>query len=307
MSYHILSINSPNCTITCSKGQLIYIDSSQQKKTIPLEDVASIVIASFNAQLTSSFLISAASHKISVILCEAHKPAAILLPADRASDTELLIKLSQLSSNFKANLWTKTVQAKCLNQLNLAIQWDASHPLIDQFKTIASRPNNNKEALCAKMFWNVFAHHHDSTFTRNQDEDGINSLLNYGYAVLLSSVLQKLFALGIDPTFGIFHRPREHATPLAYDLMEPFRPIIDANVSRWIFAQENQSPLQINEQFKRHIVASLQASIIYDYKSLTLQEAIEQVCRSFRQAVIHQSLLKYKPWKTSTIKWAGSL
>lgn len=30
-------------------------------------------------------------------------------------------------------------------------------------------------------------------------------LLNYGYAALLSTILQKLFAVGLDPTFGISH------------------------------------------------------------------------------------------------------
>lgn len=55
----------------------------------------------------------------------------------------------------------------------------------------------------------------------------MNALLNYGYAVLLSTVLQKLFGVGLDPTFGIFHATREQATPLAYDLMEPFRPCVE--------------------------------------------------------------------------------
>jgi CRISPR/Cas system-associated endonuclease Cas1 len=50
----------------------------------------------------------------------------------------------------------------------------------------------------------------------------VNALLNYGYAVLLSTVLQKRFAVGLDPTWGLSHAPRERATPPAYDLMVPF-------------------------------------------------------------------------------------
>lgn len=50
-------------------------------------------------------------------------------------------------------------------------------------------------------------------FTRARAGGGWNSLLNYGYAVLLSTVLQKLFALGLDPTFGISHATRERQHP----------------------------------------------------------------------------------------------
>ena len=63
---------------------------------------------------------------------------------------------------------------------------------------------------------------------------GLNHLLNYGYAVLLSTVLQKLFCVGLDPTFGISHVTRERSTPLAYDLMEPFRPCVDWRVATWV-------------------------------------------------------------------------
>jgi hypothetical protein len=49
---------------------------------------------------------------------------------------------------------------------------------------------------------------------------GFNGLLNSGYAVLLSTILQELFGVGLDPTFGVSHVPRERSNPPAYDLME---------------------------------------------------------------------------------------
>jgi CRISPR-associated protein Cas1 len=71
-------------------------------------------------------------------------------------------------------------------------------------------------------------------FTREREAGGVNALLNYGYAVLLSTMLQKLFGVGLDPTFGINHVVRERSTPLAYDLMEPFRPCVDWRVAQWV-------------------------------------------------------------------------
>ncbi len=71
-------------------------------------------------------------------------------------------------------------------------------------------------------------------YVRDRGRGGLNDLLNYGYAVLLSTVLQKLFGVGLDPTFGISHVARERSTPLAYDLMEPFRPCVDWRVMQWV-------------------------------------------------------------------------
>ncbi len=69
-------------------------------------------------------------------------------------------------------------------------------------------------------------------------------MLNYGYAVLLSTVLQKLFGVGLDPTFGISHVARERSTPLAYDLMEPFRTCVDWRVIQWVQQHNGHPPSQ---------------------------------------------------------------
>lgn len=308
MSYHILSINTANCTITCAHKQLVFIDAEGATKTLPIEDIGAMVISSFNAKLSSNFLIEAAKQKIGLILCELHKPACILLPIDRASDTDILVKLANLKAQFKERLWQKTVQAKCENQFHLAQQWNPAHPALSSFQTLIDSTSTYKEAECAKLFWKIFADTHlpDQKFTRNRNEDGANALFNYGYAVLLSCILQKLLALGIDPTFGIFHRPREHATPLAYDLMEPFRPCFDANITRWISLPSSDDHPGVSDPCRRHIVMTLQAVVQHNGKEYELQEVIETVCRSFRKTLSSQTIAPYQPWKISTIKWAGS-
>ena len=48
-------------------------------------------------------------------------------------------------------------------------------------------------------------------------------LLNFGYALLYRDVLQAIIAVGLEPAFGFFHRPRSAAHPLVLDLMELFR------------------------------------------------------------------------------------
>ena len=58
---------------------------------------------------------------------------------------------------------------------------------------------------------------------RRPPRDRINALLSFGYALLYRDVLQAIMSVGLEPSFGFFHRPRSAAHPLALDLMELFR------------------------------------------------------------------------------------
>ena len=58
---------------------------------------------------------------------------------------------------------------------------------------------------------------------RRPPRDPINALLSFGYALLYRDVLQAILAVGLEPAFGFFHRPRSAAHPLALDVMELFR------------------------------------------------------------------------------------
>ena len=61
---------------------------------------------------------------------------------------------------------------------------------------------------------------------RRPPRDPINALLSFGYALLYRDVLQAIIAVGLEPAFGFFHRPRSAAHPLALDLMELFRVLL---------------------------------------------------------------------------------
>ncbi len=309
MSYHIVSIDTPQSTITCSKGQLV-VDSGEGRRALPMEDIAAVVITSFKCTLTSNFLIGAAKQRMGVILCDNFKPAAVLLPVEKGTDTSTLRHLATMSPQLKRRLWEKTVDAKCRNQAALATSWNPGHPLTEKLNRLVSSPSPTRESDAARLFWRVFAETYaDETFTRKRDAGGANPLFNYAYAVLLSTVLRDLLAYGLDPSFGIFHVARAHATPLAYDLMEPFRPAFDANVARWILMQqpseESPSACEVTKEYRSHIVSTLHAVVRQDGRDMTLRSAVTAVVSSFRAAVKAQQSGPYTPWKISTIKWAG--
>lgn len=51
-------------------------------------------------------------------------------------------------------------------------------------------------------------------------------MLSFGYALLAKECTIALLAEGLDPWWGLYHRPRHGRPALALDLMEEFRPLV---------------------------------------------------------------------------------
>lgn len=327
MSYHILNIDSPDCSLSCRDGQVtMRSKDGSSPQPIPIEDIAAIIITSFSAQVHSHLLLEAAKHGVALIICESFKPVALVLPANRATDTILTRAQVNLSPAKRDALWTKTLDAKCLNQWKLAQTIAPDHPLLPKIERVAKGRHPQKEATCAAFYWQVFGSAVGrSDFSRDRDEAGVNALLNYGYAVLLSTILQKLFGVGLDPTFGIGHAIRERSTPLAYDLMEPFRPCVDWRVIQWVrrcssgippetspagilpatTPPPENSPLEVTKDYRRWVTGFPLEKVDYFDVTLEIRGVIEGMVRGFRKAVVEQKPALYRPWTQKNSRWDG--
>ncbi len=305
MSYHIIHIDSPSVRLTCRNGQLT-CRTDESEKTLPMEDIASVVISSFTATISSEVLLQAAEHGIAFIYCRNFKPVSLVLPANRSTDTLLTRAVLDLSEKTKRRLWQKTVDAKCANQYALAEYFQPGNEKLGAFFGCAMGQHPQKEATSARYYWSLFGQTMGrGDFVRSRDGGGINSLLNFGYAILLSLTLRNLFAVGLDPTFGIFHVVRERATPLAYDLMEPFRPCVDARIFGWIEQHPVSSDWKVTPEFKKWIVPLTEQKIVYQARKLTMRACLERTVRSFRSAVMENKATTYQPWTLKNSKWAG--
>jgi CRISPR-associated protein Cas1 len=280
--------------------------TAEGERKLPIEDVASIIITSFSASIHSQLIVDAAKHGVSLIFCESFKPISLLLPANRSTDTLLSRAQVALTDKAREQLWQKTVDAKCQNQTALAEHIAPGDASLAMLRETAHSRKPHKEAACAKMFWSAWGRSvNDPEFSRDHAAPGLNSLLNYGYAVLLSTVLQKLFGVGLDPTFGISHMPRERSTPLAYDLMEPFRPVVDWRVHQWVKQHPDAETWEVNKEFRKWVTAFPLERVDYLDFTLEIQGCIEGVIRGFRRAVVSKQLTMYKPWTPRNSKWAG--
>lgn len=273
-----------------------------------MEDVAAILITSFSASIHSHLFLEAAKHGVALIICEAFKPVSLVLPANRNTDTLLSRALLKLEPRVREALWRRTIDAKCHNQLSLARHVAPGDPRVGELEKTATGRHPHKEATAARQYWQILGRAlEDPGFRRNPAGDseagGLNALLNYGYAVLLSTLLQKLYAVGLDPTWGLSHAPRERATPLAYDLMEPFRPCVDWRVWQWAHRQAAGAELQVTKEYRAWVTGFALEQVEHLGFRLEIRGVIEGVVRGFRRAVVENAVRSYRPWAPAFESW----
>lgn len=109
-------------------------------------------------------------------------------------------------------------------------------------------------------------------FIRHHDEP-INVALNYGYAILLSTVNQEIICNGYITQLGIHHKNEFNPYNLACDLMEPFRIVIDDFVNQ----HQNQ---EFGLELKKGLVDLLNQTFIYNQKRYTLKDIIKQYTKN---------------------------
>ncbi|MGN0834812.1 MAG: type II CRISPR-associated endonuclease Cas1 [Candidatus Spyradosoma sp.] len=303
MSYHIITVESPTAELDCVHGQFVCV-SPTGTQSLPLDDVGAVIVCCFSAKIEMRLLTEAAKRGVGIILCEMFKPACIVLPAIRSTDTLLTRTWEKANPKFLKELWQKTLDAKCHNQWLLASVWEPRSPAVAAMEIQKFQRFRAREGSVSRLFWSVFRKHAgEDAFLRSRGEGEINSLLDYGYSVLLARVLQLCYACGLDPTFGIGHAVAERSTPLAYDLMEPFRPLVDARVMSWLKGAATR--FEVGKAYKAHLLQFLQEKISYAGALRQAQTVMEISIHSFRKSLLEKELPLYEPWIAVDSKWAG--
>ena len=309
MSYHIIDISTTGASLFVRDGQLVCKNPDGSVNSLPMEDIGSVLINCFSAELHSSFLVSAAEHKVPVFLCDKFKPVSMVLPVQRSSDTLMTRAQIEAPQRLLRKLWQKTVDAKCENQYDFIAETVSADRRLEDFRVTKSRCDLTKEGNCARLYWDLYSVVLGiEGFHRLRDDNGLNGLLNYGYAVLVLRVQQKLLSCGLDPLYGIGHFTKERSLPLSYDIMEPFRPVVDEMICKWVREKNHAGSdglYEVNNDFKRYIQLLVERKVIYQKEELSMDAVLEAVIKGLRRALISGKESEYKPWIRRNSKWVG--
>lgn len=125
----------------------------------------------------------------------------------------------------------------------VAVVVDQLRILSQSARTVGSKPSLlGIEGVAARLYFSKFismvtaaAKVDVSAFEQNgrarrPPPDPLNALLSFMYSLLVKDLTTAIHAVGLDPYFGVLHRPRFGRPALALDLSEEFRPLIAESV-----------------------------------------------------------------------------
>lgn len=134
--------------------------------------------------------------------------------------------------------------------------------------------------------------------------DPINSLLNYGYAILYGQVERALVLAGLDPFAGFVHVDRPGKPSLVLDLIEEFRQVA---VDRVVFGLANRHfKVEQDEKgllseatrrtFAEHVLEHLETGVRYGDQRHPLRQVIQLQARSLA-SFVRRDRSQYTPYK----------
>jgi CRISP-associated protein Cas1 len=230
--YYLKSRNEQ--LIVCSR-------ETDDERSMPIEDLGFVIFDHPQISVSHVVIQRLLSENVAVIYCDQkHMPTGLLLPLDSHHIQHQRFKIqSDASQALKNGLWKQIVQAKLGNQAILLEhnQYNAD-PIKRWKKEVMTDDKTNREALAAKYYWKYLFSTLADDFVRERYGAYPNNLLNYGYAILRAIVARSLSGSGLLSTLGLHHHNKYNAFCLADDMMEPYRPFVDALVVDIMHAAE---------------------------------------------------------------------
>lgn len=291
MSWQTVVINKSQ-KIKLKNNNFCVINENKEEILFPFTQLNSIILEN-NYCLTSSQVLSKlVENDVYVIICnERYEPSGILLSlSSHFQPLAVFEKQINMTDNFKDALWTKIIIKKIENSISILRNYaddSIAIEMLDKFaNSVIAGDKTNREGLAAKVFFRSL---YGSSFLRFSDDD-INKALNYGYKMLASCISRTLVKYGLNLYIGIHHIGKTNPFNLAYDFIEPFRPLID----EWVITNLNllNNGLTYNQRIE--LLNIINKKIIIDKKIMTIINAIEVMIKSFISCLNNHSADKLK-------------
>ena len=145
-----------------------------------------------------------------------------------------------------------------------------------------------KEYLASKIYFKEFAKFipekyefvsRNQSFIRtskNNATNVINALLNYGYSVLAGEISKFVCGIGLDPYFGFMHKSHTGFQPLVYDLIEPFRWLVDYTVFQIANHKDSRMRIKLKE-----FASTREGNVVLEYE--LIRRFLEMLERNFQK------------------------
>ena len=257
MLYRVLEIYEENRYLSLSRGFVVIQHGSEELGKVPLDDIGVLLISAHGVTVSKN-LLNALSEKggVTVLCGKNYIPQSMVLPIySHYLFAKIIKKQIEASLPFKKRIWQHVVTKKIKNQAHVLklCGKEKESALIEKIASmVKSGDPDNREAYAARMYWKALF---GENFIRERNLPGINSFLNYGYAILRASMARAVCSSGLLPSLGIHHDNNLNQFALADDFFEIYRPIVDFIVYGMNLNDEDET--ELNHEHKMRLTDSL--------------------------------------------------
>lgn len=232
-------------------------------------DVIDIIIINQKTTLSTSLINEIVSKDIPIVINNDSKmPNAYIYPVyGSVSRFKTINDQFNWDKKKKNEVALKIITNKISNQeKTIEILFHKKHAYQDYLNDInATNMEKNEAFVARKYFYALFG----SGFNRRDWSNEINKKLNYGYAIFASLITNQIVSHGYLTEIGIHHRSKTNNYNLTYDIIEPFRPIVD----KYVFLTKD---VKFDNAYKKELVNLVYTSVKYRNKEYTVINAIKE-------------------------------
>jgi CRISPR-associated protein Cas1 len=279
-----VEFTTPGTRLSVAHRQLVIERPDMPKATLPIEDLGVVIVDDVRATYTQAVFIELLAAGATVMVtARDHLPAGMMLPLDAHHvQTERHLAQVEAGEPVKKRAWQALIQTKIAQQgIVLAHFTGDNGGLAAMAQRVKSGDPDNLEAQAAQRYWpRLFG----KEFRRDREADGVNALLNYGYAVIRAATARAIVASGLIPSLGVFHRNRGNPFCLADDLLEPYRPYVDWRVRLLVNERDGEVPNMDDRSARAALLSLFNETIVVGGRRtpllLALHASAASLCRA---------------------------
>lgn len=259
MQTNIIDISGNFRKLSVRRGFLCISDNETLLGEIPLDSICAIFATGHGITFSQSLMSALCENSIPLIIIGPnYTPVGIMTPLV-GQTRQMAVQQIQINTSrpLEKQLWKTIVQEKIRNQSRTLDLFNLDNKIKNLASMVQSGDINNIEGIAARMYFPALF---GQDFLRIHTIAGINSFLNYGYAILRGAVSRLVVSAGLNPSYGIQHHNQLNPFCLVDDLMEPYRPIIDAIVYK-IFNGIDDQTRELTPDDKQKLAGVLDTEI----------------------------------------------
>ena len=246
-----------------------------EKILININEIDTLIFHNSRTNLSIRLINALSKNNVNVIIMDAlHEPNSYIIPINgHHNSLKILQKQLSWTNQYKGLLWKQIIENKIFNQSKILrkienLNWKK---LIALQKEVRNFDISNREGHAAKIYWHSLF---GLNFLRDQkciNNPKINSMLNYGYAIIRSLVIKSIIKKGLDTRISLFHKSFNNFFALASDLMEPFRQLVDLVVF------QNKECETFNIYIREKLIDILELKVKVENVEFYLNMAIDKI------------------------------